>query len=54
MMLILMADVLDMQYGYTREDDYTKLVHQRGKLPIVIQELLTKDLDFHQKEHLSK
>jgi hypothetical protein len=54
MMLILMADVLDMQYGYTNEDDYTKLIRQRGKLPVVVQELLTKDLDFHQREHLKK
>lgn len=54
MMLILMADVLAADYGYTDADDYTKLLRQQGKLPQYVKELLTKDLDFHQKEHLRK
>lgn len=52
MMLILIADSLMADYTFTQDDEYTVLQDMQGRLPTILNKFLTKDLDFHQKEHL--
>jgi len=54
MMLIVMADTLRAEYKIERGDDSYELMRQQGRLPQILQHLLNKGLDFHQKEHLKK
>lgn len=52
MMLIVIADALMATHSFDEADDHTGLLDQQSKLPSIITNFLTKDLDFHQKEHL--
>lgn len=54
MMLIIIGDLMMSRYGYERGDDHQILVDNHQKLPKIIKDMLTWDLDFHQKEHLRK
>ena len=49
-----MGDIISSQYRCEIDDGIESLLKQRGFLPQIIQQTLTKDLDFHQKEHLKK
>lgn len=52
MMLIVIADALMATHSFDEADDHTGLLDQQANLPLIITKFLTKDLDFHQKEHL--
>ena len=52
MMLIVMADSISKEYKIERGDGPEELIRQQGKLPQILQYILNKGLDFHQKKHL--
>ena len=52
MMLILIWDIFISEYSVDETDDVEFLENQQGRLPEYITNHLTKELDFHQKEHL--
>ena len=52
MVLIIIADSLMKQIGFEEADDHAVIVDQQGKLPLIVSSYMTRDLDYHQKEHL--
>ena len=54
MMLIVFGNSLAEECKFDKEDDPRDVLSYHGKLPKILQNLLTKGLDFHQKEHLKK
>jgi len=54
MMLIVYGSSCAEQSEFERYDSPLELLNIQGKLPQVLQHLLTQGLDFHQKEHLKK
>ena len=40
------------QIGFEEADDHAVIMDQQGKLPFIVRSYMTKELDYHQKEHL--
>jgi len=53
-MLILYGSIVSEESKFERESTPQDLLAQQGSLPQILQQVLTKELDFLQKEHLNK